>query len=490
MITSGNKPGQTLRNNFSQSPLFQVLILLAGAAGIILATTTGIFLSGSDLQITLTSGDIFLVDNNKGCDVEPHAAFVGFEICNLSGSTQTNLSTKLHDFTNAQFGLAGSQDSIQVIDTLDIGACKTLFWYVFYDCTGDGMVTNATISITDSTGDQVSQTETFSTVNTIDAGAGGRTLTSNLVSDSVIGKVLTYDCEYAFGTIASGSPLIFQPAGNLDFNAGCFQLIGSEVLTSQVSGVNAGDRDILYYGSITKHTGFSHNVLIRYYFQSVCYIGDTTSLTGYSGLISGQSFKRYNLGKDELTNDPILPVSWGWIKAEWQGSNGVISWEAEGAVDGEYYTIERSSDGVIFQNLDRIPVNELQTAPGVFSYTDRYLGESGSSGIFYRLKHIDLDGVTSYSKIEELKGKTIEMSIEIFPNPASEFVQIRCNSFQGELEYLRVINISGQEMYKSSIGGVENTYEKRLDLQSWPAGQYFVEVISQQEKKTESFLRR
>ena len=490
MITSGNKPGQFLRNHFKQSPLTQLLVLIAGATVIILATTTGIFLGGSDLLITLTSGDIFLVDNNKGCDVEPHAAFVGFEICNTSGSIQTNLDAKLHNFTNPQFELTGGQDSIQTIDTLNIGECKTLFWYVKYDCSGDGITTNIDISISDSTGDVISQTETFTTINTIDAGAGGRILTSDLVSDSVIGTVLTYDCEYAFGTIAEGSPLIFQPAGNLDFNAECFQLVGAEVLSSEISGVGVGDLDILYYGSIQKHTGFSHNAVIRYYFKSQCNVGDTTTLKGFSGLISGQSFKRYNLGKEELTNEPLLPVTWNWIKAEWQGNKGQISWGANGALEGEYYTIERSRDGTIFENLDRLPVNELRTAPDEFSFTDPTAGQFASSSIYYRLKHVDLDGVISYSKIEELKAKNAGLEVEVFPNPASEFTQIRCSSLNGGLEYLRVFNISGQEMYKATLGGANNTYEQRLDIHTWPAGQYFVEIIGGDEKQTKSFLKR
>lgn len=110
-----SKNGQNLNpaNLFNQTPLLKKIIFAVGIVTALWAGIQAFLINSSDYQVTLTSSNLFLVDNNKGCDIEPHAAYIAFEICNLSGVDQTNLTASIGNFTDANFGLAGNQAADQ-----------------------------------------------------------------------------------------------------------------------------------------------------------------------------------------------------------------------------------------------------------------------------------------------------------------------------------------------------------------------------------------
>ena len=368
-------------------------VYVAGTLAVLLGAMFMVMLDSSDLSISLTSADFYLTDNNKGCIVEPNAAYISFEICNTSSQTLTNIWASLGNFTNSEFGLAGNQHSDQFVDELAVGACKTLFWYTYYDCSSSLQSTDMTIKVYDSSGDTVSQTHMISNISTIDAGAGGKTLTSVLTGSEELGTTVTFDCEYSLGSLGDGASIVFQPVGNLDFDADCFQLTGSEVLYSDISDVAPGDRDQLFYPSVSKHAGNSHIVQIRYFFTTQCVLADTTRAKPYSGAISGQNYKRYNLGEDEVNNVIAMPITYLSIGATWEGKAGKISWEADGAREGESYLIQRSIDGQQFEQIDQRLTEEVQLSPTQFAYLDYSADRYTDKTIYYRLQHIDLDGV-------------------------------------------------------------------------------------------------
>lgn len=351
------------------------------------------------------------------------------------------------------------------------------------------MTTDITFSLSDSTGDFFSLTESFVTRSTIDAGAGGKTGTANLIATSSNGNIISFDCQYIFGLINTGTPIVFQPAGNLDFKADCFQLIGSEVTYSNIPGVPLGSKDQLYFADAGKVTGNPNEAYITYYFRlEGCSNTDTTRIKAYSALISGQNYKRYNLSGQTL--GPVLPINWHWIKTDWINSNGQIIWEASGIIEGESFTIERSQDGVIFELLGSHDPAELALQmTDQYAFTDKNAGELAESGMYYRIKHTDIDGKASYSNVVELKAAELSMGLHIFPNPARDFTQINCTNLRGNSLKMRVLNQAGAELYQS-VHEVRNHFEHRLDISQWPAAQYFVEIQNGENREVKSFIKR
>lgn len=246
--------------------------------------------SGSDVTITITTGPEFLMDANSGCAAEPNASYVGYEICNISSDTLWDIQARLGNFTDSDFGLAGGQVDSQRIGMLIPGECRNLYWYVFFDCDNSGASTDLTLTLTDSSGTAVTDTENLSVIDVITASAGGVMVSVNDSIGGYVGSVLIVDYTYSFGNMKRNGELHMQPAGNLDFDADCFQLIGSEVIASDVNDVDVGDRDELYYVLGSATSGSSHEIKVRYFFMNQCE-GVSTEARGFAAATSGNALK-------------------------------------------------------------------------------------------------------------------------------------------------------------------------------------------------------
>lgn len=464
----------------------KILALIVG--GVMLAGMLASLIDNGKVSVTLSSGSIFLVDNNKGCTVEPHAAYVAFEICNNGFENQYSLQAELKNFSNPQFGLAGGQAVLQTIDSLAVGECISLYWYTYYDCSDAELETDATIYVSDSSGKQISFTERFITVSTIDAGSGGKILSSYLLADTVIGSILEYDCEYSLGALKQGTQLTFQPAGNLDFSADCFQLVGSEITYSEIPNILVGDRDRLYYSNTGKKSGSGNIFRVKYFFRNNCVSADTSNLKPYSSSVSGTSFKRYNLGQDEINNDAFLPIEWHWMKLEWNDQAVSINWEAAGVVAGEQYQMERSVDGKLFLPIAQAEALSLAVEPSLYNYEDKRALEARSDLLYYRIKHTDIDGITKYSEVQSIRKIDTELDLSFYPNPAQEVLNIHYHNLPQEAGYIRIFNLAGQSFFKRQFSKTE-AFDQQILVSNLPNGEYFLEVISGDQRSVKAFIK-
>ena len=260
--------------------------------------------------VTLTSSNEFVFDSNKSClpDFEgPHASYVSYEICNTTGSVTAPL-TATFAITGTGYSLSGGQAASQFVGTLGIGECASFFWLIEYPCTAQTAVIDVTV--TDDTATVFgTSADNMITSSGISANATGILGTQSINSASV-GQLSIYDVVYTFGTTAAGGDLSFQPVGNIDFDASCFQLIGLEIISSpDFSCINVGDRDQMYYQIPTgcNVTGSGNTVQARYYFKSNC-AGASTTTQPYAYGSSGGQLK-YTGNFEDPTSITTFPVT-------------------------------------------------------------------------------------------------------------------------------------------------------------------------------------
>ena len=265
-------------------------------------------LTASQIQIRMMT-DPLLVSDSNGCSggAGPQAAYVGFKVTNTSGGTLTNLSVNLGGFVSG-FGLAGGQAATQYIGTLAVGEGDTAYWYISYPC-HTAALHQDTLTVTVSDGGQTAAyaysnsaapdpsttenvTTTIQSVDTISANAGGLYQASTLGTGAVIGQIIPYDVTYSFGGVAAGNRYNLQPSGEVNFDAGCFQLINTQILSSQATAITAGTTDDLFYYAPTKQSGSGYDVAVRYYFLYLC-DGVTTSALPYASQTSGSTNVKY-----------------------------------------------------------------------------------------------------------------------------------------------------------------------------------------------------
>jgi uncharacterized repeat protein (TIGR01451 family) len=261
-------------------------ITLLTAAFALLAFAPGAW-AAPGVSVTMMSSAQLTLDSNAPC-TGPQAAYVSFRITNTSGTMQTNLRAAISGFAGG-IALGGGQAAGQYVGTLAAGASRTLFWFVSYPCTF-GLSNTLVVSVTDNTPGSTTGTGTVATSSMISAQAGGIVNTATLGAGAVVGQTITLDVAYDFGGASAGDTYNLQPAGNNTFNGGCFQLVRTTVLASNVPAVPAGRDDQLFFTATASATGNKYSLTMRYSFKYLCE-GVTTQAKPYSNQTSGTQLK-------------------------------------------------------------------------------------------------------------------------------------------------------------------------------------------------------
>ncbi|HYD23477.1 MAG TPA: hypothetical protein VEB68_01680 [Croceibacterium sp.] len=232
------------------------------------------------------SSQTMTIDSNQCSSQGPRAMYVG-GLVTAGTSAETNITASISTPTNGFF-LAGGQQQTQAIGSLAAGATSGVYWFIGYGCTVNA-TTSTVITITSSAG-TTTRTITLTAQTAISANAGGNVASSTLGAGAVVGQTIYFETTYDFGGSDAGDEFMFQPSGGQNFNAGCFRLVGSRVMASNISPVVVGTTDTLYFTQTRKQAGNGYTATIRYFFEYQC-ANTTSTARPYAMQTSGNSLK-------------------------------------------------------------------------------------------------------------------------------------------------------------------------------------------------------
>jgi beta-glucanase (GH16 family) len=153
----------------------------------------------------------------------------------------------------------------------------------------------------------------------------------------------------------------------------------------------------------------------------------------------------FNLNYINITANTVMPVSLLNFSAEKRAGYTSLQWSTSREENNAYYTIERSTAGLDWQEIGKINAGVNATAIQNY-YFDDY--SSGDGKIYYRLKQTDIDGKYYYSGIIEVDHSA---EISISPNPFTDKAYI---SLQEEIKEASLCDLTGTiiETVKTKYG--------------------------------------
>ncbi len=162
-------------------------------------------------------------------------------------------------------------------------------------------------------------------------------------------------------------------------------------------------------------------------------------------------------------------------------SNGIeVMWKADNEAEGKSYSVERSNNGVAFEELKKIET----IGAGVYSYLDK-TAKLGPVA-YYRLQMISADGEKTYSKIKAVVINGAN-TLSISPNP------VRGNSLNAtfkpftEPTTVKILNISGKVLLTQQIAPF--TSQSSINTTGLSKGIYIIQFVNGTEVKTSRFLK-
>jgi len=158
--------------------------------------------------------------------------------------------------------------------------------------------------------------------------------------------------------------------------------------------------------------------------------------------------------------------------------NVKLSWETSSELNNRYFVVERSEDGKLWNDIVVIDGAGNSSQHHYYHYED-YSPTIGYS--YYRLKLIDFNGQSSYSKINEVGSYKMQNSqIYIYPNPSSNYVTVEGNNIQ--ITDIKIFNSMGDDITSLVPILSQNQSSILFNLSTINPGVYSIRTISGSKK--------
>jgi Leucine-rich repeat (LRR) protein len=163
-----------------------------------------------------------------------------------------------------------------------------------------------------------------------------------------------------------------------------------------------------------------------------------TSTGAYRVEITNSIAAQLTLVSDNYIQSGPLPVTLLNFNGTRSDLHNLLKWSTIAETNNAGFEIERSSDARHFEKVGAVDGKGESTTVQSYQFTDK----SPFSLSYYRLKQLDYNGTTSYSRIIQIS--TEEVSLKIYPNPVREILTVE-NSTEGKS--IKIYDLAGRLIY-------------------------------------------
>lgn len=196
--------------------------------------------------------------------------------------------------------------------------------------------------------------------------------------------------------------------------------------------------------------------------------GDFDPGTGVANLTAGGGSDVFIT---KIGQGGVLPLTLVRFSAEATAAGNVLKWETAQEINTDNFIIEWSRDGQQFEMI------ATQTATGNSNSISRYQythTQRADGNNYYRLRMNDRDGRFTYSPVVRINTAASQTQLLAFPNPVKDQLTLNIQSVrEGQLR-LSLYSMDGKMILSRSVALVKGNNIFSWDLQSLPAGRYFI----------------
>ncbi len=166
-----------------------------------------------------------------------------------------------------------------------------------------------------------------------------------------------------------------------------------------------------------------------------------------------------------FTANAMLPVKLSSFTLTAAQTSVRVRWRTELEENADRFVVQRSADGVYWQNAGEVKATGNSSVPVDYSFNDM---NPGSPLVYYRLKMLDIDKRVEFSLI---KSTTlgIQNNVNIYPNPAKDHIIISSGAPEG----IQGVLLSDRGSLLKKFQGQNSV---RVDLTGLTPGSYYIKV--------------
>jgi uncharacterized repeat protein (TIGR01451 family) len=181
-----------------------------------------------------------------------------------------------------------------------------------------------------------------------------------------------------------------------------------------------------------------------------------------------------------------LPVKLTLFNATLSNKKGLIKWTTESELNSDHFIVERSDDGVRFLSRTRVEANGTTSFTHHYEFVDAL--NTSSAIVYYRLKIVDKDGHSAFSKIIAIKlnGSISLESFNVYPNPFVNDIKVSLSASSDEMASFRIISFDGKELSNRKVSLQKGDNIIVLSNLNLLKGNYILEVTT----ATDKFIKK
>ena len=201
------------------------------------------------------------------------------------------------------------------------------------------------------------------------------------------------------------------------------------------------------------------------YINNVPYV-EFTGVPSFSGGTGGYGFTTFAGGS--------LPVKLVDFNATLENNIVKLTWTTETEINNDYFTIERSRDGVNFETVEVVESkNGNSNITLNYTLNDNYPYKGVS---YYRLKQTDNDGKSEYFKTVSVNVNSAFENVAVYPNPVTGNGYLSFKSSSEKDQTITIYDVAGRlvfsKKYIIEIGDNKIT----LETINLTKGMYFIRM--------------
>ncbi|MEO1655959.1 MAG: T9SS type A sorting domain-containing protein, partial [Bacteroidota bacterium] len=151
-----------------------------------------------------------------------------------------------------------------------------------------------------------------------------------------------------------------------------------------------------------------------------------------------------------------------------------FTWTTAREVNNKGFEVQISEDNLRFHPIAFI--DGAGNSSRINEYNYIYQNKKAA---YYRLRQIDYNGTNSFSQVRFIPAEGSSLSLEIYPNPSQEEVQLSYNQAgSGEILSLDILGMEGKQI--QSLKGTLQEIERKLNayLRLQPTSMYYLRIRS------------
>lgn len=184
-----------------------------------------------------------------------------------------------------------------------------------------------------------------------------------------------------------------------------------------------------------------------------------------------------------------LPVELSSFNASYDKGQRLVNldWTTATEKNNDYFAVERSVDGSVFEEIDRVDGSNTTNQQHSYSSVDRnpFPGEVN----YYRLRQTDFDEHIKYSDLVAVIISDPESQFTVYPNPTSENADIMFQTAYEADYHMKIYDYTAKQVLSYHFKSMKGKNKIPLDLLGFHKGVYFVTLQGNGDMLKTSFVR-